>query len=163
MNPKFVISRCLLGVPCRYDGKSKPNQTIIDFLSSLEEGQDYITICPETAGGLKCPRAPGEITAKTTEDVLAGVGKVESADGTDYTAEFLKGAAISYKAAQDFNAEVAILKAKSPSCGVGKVYDGTFTRTLRDDDGIAAAMLKQAGITLFTENEWDDFLKLYNK
>ena len=159
---KLVISRCLLGAACRYDGRSKPNQTIIDFVSNLQEGIDYITICPETAGGLSIPRAPGEITAKSTADVLSGSGKVESQDGKDYTPAFINGAQECCQNVLDFGAETAILKAKSPSCGVGQVYDGTFTRSLRNDDGVAAAMLKQAGLKLFTEKDWHKFLEFYN-
>ena len=119
---KILVSACLLGQPCRYDGKSKPCEAVI----SLKEKHTLIPVCPEELGGLKTPRIPAEIN----DD------KVVRQDGVDVTAEYNKGAEIALKIAKENGIKLAILKAKSPSCSNSQIYDGTFKRNLIDGKGI---------------------------
>ncbi len=120
----IIVSACLLGVSCRYDGNSKPNEKIID----LKEKYNLIPICPEIMGGLPTPRMPAEIKD----------GRVKTENGIDVTEEYKKGADEAIKLAKLFGCKKAILKENSPSCGCGKIYNGEFTRTLKDGNGITA-------------------------
>lgn len=113
----IIVSACLLGVSCRYDGNSKPNEKIID----LKEKYNLIPICPEIMGGLPTPRMPAEIKD----------GRVKTENGIDVTEEYKKGADEAIKLAKLFGCKKAILKENSPSCGCGKIYNGEFTRTLK--------------------------------
>ncbi len=134
----ILISACLLGRKCRYDGKDK-NQ--ID-LSSLE-GHNLIAVCPELDGGLPVPRPPAE---RVGSHIINNEGK-------DVTVEYSLGAQKALQTALDNDCKIAILKAKSPSCGKGRIYDGTFTRTLTDGNGVTAELLLENGIAVYTENE----------
>jgi purine-nucleoside phosphorylase len=136
---KLVVSRCLLGDACRYDGGSKHHALV----RRLAETCDALAICPECAGGLPVPRPPAERSG----------GRYLLADGRDVTAAFEAGAAASVEAARAHGGRLAVLKAKSPSCGSGAVYDGTFTGTLVPGDGAAAALFKKEGFTVITETE----------
>ncbi len=136
----ILISACLLGHKCRYDGKDK-NQ--ID-LSALE-GHNLIAVCPEVDGGLPVPRPPAERVSYY----------IINKEGNDVTAEYTRGAEIALRAALENNCKIAILKAKSPSCGKGKIYDGTFTKTLIDGNGVTAELLQKNGIAVYTEDEID--------
>lgn len=159
----ILVSRCLTGANCRYNGKSKPNKAIIDFLSTLQEGTDYLLICPESAGNLPIPRAPGEITGGNAAAVLRGEAKVTSKDGDDYTNAFLKGAADACQKASDFSANIAILKEKSPSCGVHLVHDGSFSGQTIPGCGVTTAALISRNITVFSENELKNLQNFLNQ
>lgn len=135
---KLLVSACLLGESCRYDGKSKP----VD-LSFLPEGTELIPICPEKMGGLPTPRPPCELKEN----------KAVRKDGTDCTDAYQKGAHEALRLAEENGVKAALLKEKSPSCGCGKVYDGTFTGTLVEGNGITASLLLSRGIAVFGENE----------
>ncbi len=135
----IIVSACLAGIKCRYDGKSKPCQEIIDL---VKQGK-AIPVCPEQLGGLTIPHVPSE-----QKD-----NKVISKDGDDVTSEFKKGAETALKIALDNNCNKAILKSKSPSCGCGKIYDGTFSGKLIDGDGIFTKLLKKNNIEVITEEE----------
>jgi purine-nucleoside phosphorylase len=142
---KLAISRCLLGERVRYDGAAKPN-SLVQALAS-RPGVEVVPVCPEVAGGLPTPRTPCE---------LAAGGRVASATGQDATAAYVYGARVCAAAVAPATGEpaaLAILKAKSPSCGVGAVYDGTFTGTLTAGDGVFAQLLKEIGITVATEQD----------
>lgn len=139
---KKLVSACLLGEKCRYDGKSTPNEEVI-LLSKKEE---LIPACPELLGGLDTPRAPSEITGGDGNDVIEGRAKVVSKEGQNVTEYFVKGAYATLEIAKRENATEAYLKSKSPSCGCGKIYDGTLSRTLKDGDGVTTALLKKNGI-----------------
>jgi uncharacterized protein YbbK (DUF523 family) len=139
MNNKVIVSACLSGLKCRYDGAAKPCEAVIRLVA---EGQ-AIPVCPEQLGGLPTPRLPAE---RVGERVLRK-------DGVDLTAEFQLGAEEAFKLVQMTGARKAILKAKSPSCGCGKIYDGSFTGTLVPGDGVFAALCRQHGIELLTEEE----------
>ena len=141
---KVVISACLLGVRCRYDGGDSRNETAI----KQKETYQLIPVCPEEAGGLSTPRPPAEIVGGTGDDVLDGKAKVMTVEGTDVTAAYLKGAYHALKVAQSHGATQVILKARSPSCGCGDIYDGTFSGTLTTGDGVTTALLKRHGIVV---------------
>ncbi len=136
---KVLISACLLGQACRYDGRSKPCQKALE----LTENFDLIPFCPECMGGLSTPRPPAEIRGDA----------VINAEGQVVTAQYRKGAEEALRLCRLLGITKAILKAKSPSCGKGAVYDGSFTRTLISGDGITAALLSAHGIDVLTEEE----------
>lgn len=139
---KIVISACLLGVRCRYDGGDSRNEAAI----KQSETDQLIPVCPEEAGGLPTPRPPAEIVGGDGDDVLNGKAKVMTVDGTDVTDAYLKGAHHALQVAQSHGATQVILKARSPSCGCGDIYDGTFSGTLTTGDGVTTALLKRHGI-----------------
>ena len=136
---RLLISACLLGEPCRYDGKSKPLPA--ETLDRLLREHTLIPVCPEQLGGLPTPRTPSERQGD----------RVVMRDGTDVTAEYEKGARIACVLAEQTGAEAALLKARSPSCGSGAIYDGTFTGTLAPGDGVTAALVRTLGIPVYTE------------
>ena len=141
---KVVISACLLGVRCRYDGGHSRNETAMNQKKTYQ----LIPVCPEESGGLLTPRPPAEIVGGDGDAVLDGTAKVMTANGTDVTAAYLKGAHHALQVAQSHGATHVILKAKSPSCGCGDIYDGTFSSTLISGDGVTTALLKRHGIAV---------------
>lgn len=141
---KVVISACLLGVRCRYDGGHSRNETAMNQKKIYQ----LIPVCPEESGGLLTPRPPAEIVGGDGDAVLDRTAKVMTANGTDVTAAYLKGAHHALQVAQSHGATHVILKAKSPSCGCGDIYDGTFSGTLISGDGVTTALLKRHGITV---------------
>ena len=138
---KILVSACLYGEACRYDGKVCPCEEET-FLRWKAEGR-LVPVCPERDGGLPIPRDPCEIRG----------GRVVTKDGKDRTAAYEKGARIALETAKENDIAFGVLKSKSPSCGTGRIYDGTFTRTLINGDGVAAAMLKDAGYAVYDETE----------
>ena len=132
----FIVSACLAGYRVRYDGNTVPNQEIVTL---MQQGK-AIPVCPEMLGGLPCPRTPSERTADGTRVLMR--------DGTDVTEAFQRGAAETLRMAKLYGCTHAILKARSPSCGCGTIYDGTFSGTLKTGDGVTAALLKENGITV---------------
>ena len=136
---KILVSACLLGEICRYDAKSKPNSEVI----ALSKKYELIPVCAECLGGLTTPRIPAEIVND----------RVLRSDGVDVTYEYHLGAKRVLEIARSNNCKIAILKSKSPSCGRDKVYDGTFTRTLKNGNGICADLLIKNNILVFTEGE----------
>lgn len=136
----LLISACLIGADCKYSGG---NNALEDgILERLKEKYVLIPVCPEFAGGLPTPRDPSE-----RRD-----GKVISSAGADVTAEYEKGADIALTLSRRFACQKALLKEKSPSCGSGEIYDGSFTGTVVPGFGTAAEKLRHAGIELFGEN-----------
>lgn len=135
-----IVSACLAGMNCRYDGGSNPCEYVIDVVRKGEA----IPICPEQLGGLTTPRPPAE-----QKD-----NKVLTVNGEDVTAAFEKGAEEGLNLAKLVCCDEAILKARSPSCGSGKVYNGTFSKTLTDGDGVFAGLLKKYGIRVKTEEDF---------
>lgn len=162
-NHPILVSRCLLGAPCRYNGEAKGDKRVIDFLQDLTEGKDYISICPESAGGLPIPRSPGEIENGDTDGVLAGAAKVIGKNGEDYTAAFLQGAEKTLQTALENNAKIALLKERSPSCGSHQIYDGSFSGHKINGMGVCAKLLKNHKIKIFSEGNFNDFLKYMKK
>jgi uncharacterized protein YbbK (DUF523 family) len=146
-----LVSACLCGINCNYKGKSKPIKKLIDLVKAGKA----ITICPEQLGGLPTPRPPAEINKGTGSDVLAGKSKVITCEDKDITKECVKGAFEVLKIAEKVNATEAILTVRSPSCGSGKIYDGTFSHTLKNGDGVTAALLKRNGLKIIIEGSYE--------
>ena len=143
----LLISRCLLGDSCRYDGKSKPLPD--ETLQALRARYDLIPVCPEVLGGLPTPRTPSERQGD----------RVVMKTGADVTEEYRRGAAAALQAAQENQVCAAVLKERSPSCGKGKIYDGTFTGTLKKGNGVTAEMLIDAGFAVYGESEIERLIK----
>ena len=135
----IIVSACLLGVNCKYNGGNNSCEKII----KLQEKYNIITICPEVDGGLTTPRIPSEIVGN----------KVINKAGLDVTKEYLKGASIALEKSLSNNVKFAVLKAKSPSCGCGLIYDGTFTHNLINGDGVTTKLLKEHNIQVYTEED----------
>ena len=140
----LLISACLLGIPCRYDGRSV---RAVD-VSALRQKYNLIPVCPEIYGGLPTPRTPSERQGDRT------VMK----DGTDVTENYLRGAKAAYDLCRELDCKKALLKERSPSCGKGKIYDGTFSGTLVDGDGVTAEYLRAEGIEVYGESEIEKLL-----
>ena len=138
---RILVSACLLGLPCRYDGRNKADSKLL----ALAKKEDYLLIpfCPECYGGLPIPRSPSE-----RKD-----GRVISAAGEDVSAQYHRGAESALALCRILDCKTAILKARSPSCGSGQIYDGSFTKTLIPGDGVTAQLLKENGIIVLTEDE----------
>lgn len=141
----ILVSACLLGINCKYNGNNNLNSKVIQL------GSNIVPFCPEQLGGLETPRPPAEITGGDGNDVLQGKAKVITDTGKDVTANFITGAEMSAKLAEITKAKFAVLKANSPSCGVSCIYDGTFSHTKHYGDGVTSALLKQKGIKVITE------------
>ncbi|MBR2467316.1 MAG: DUF523 domain-containing protein [Clostridia bacterium] len=144
----ILISACLLGIPCRYDGKSKPKIEGA-ILEELKKKYALIPVCPEIYGGLPTPRTGSERVGE----------RVIMADGTDVTENYDRGAKATLDIAKTLSCSVAILKERSPSCGSSFIYDGTFTRTLKQGQGVTAELLSENGIKVFSEDEVESVLK----
>lgn len=133
----FAVSACLCGFPCRYDGKSKPNEKI---KALFDEGR-ALPVCPEKLGGLTTPRTPCEIQN----------GRIVSSDGEDRTEAYLLGSQKVLELCKKYKIKKAILKQNSPSCGSTHIYDGTFSKTLIPGEGCTAALLRKNGIEVCGE------------
>ena len=137
-----LVSACLLGVNCNFEGKNwlKP-----ELCEGIRKG-NLFPVCPEVLGGLPVPRSPAEIQNGNGADVLSGRARVVTLNGVDVTSEFLKGAHEALRIAKAVGAEEALLTEKSPSCGCGRIFDGSFSDKFIDGDGVTAALLKKNGI-----------------
>ena len=140
----LLISACLLGVRCRYDGESRAVQAA----EALAERYQLIPVCPEQLGGLTTPRPPAERRAE----------RVVAKDGRDVTEQYRRGAEETLRLAQLFGCEAAVLKERSPSCGAGAIYDGTFNGTLCEGYGVCAQLLLENGIAVYGESQSDGLL-----
>ena len=138
---KLLVSACLLGAPCRYDGKSK----LLAGLERLREMYELVPVCPEQEGGLPTPRIPSERRGEA----------VVMQDGTDVTAQYRRGAEAALALCRREGCAAALLKERSPSCGSGAIYDGSFTHTLIPGDGVTAELLRQHGLKIYGESELD--------
>ena len=141
---KLLVSACLLGVCCRYDQKSAPNELVC----SLAKKHQIVPVCPEQLGGLPTPRPPAEIKD----------GKVITKEGADVTAQYKLGAEMTLKLARDLGCSAAVLKERSPSCGCGSIYDGTFSKTQIIGNGITARLLIENGIAVLGESKAEALL-----
>lgn len=140
----ILVSACLLGTACRYDGKSVACASLLEQLDGLR----LIPVCPEQLGGLPTPRIPCERQGQ----------RVVSKTGTDTTQQYQRGAQEALRLAKLFGCKAALLKERSPSCGCGQIYDGSFSKTLVGGDGVTAELLKQHGIAVFGESRICDLL-----
>lgn len=145
---KYVVSACLCGTKCRYDGSASENPRVMALVGSGEA----VAICPELLGGLDTPRPPSEIEQGFDgEDVLEGRARVFAKGGRDLTGAYVCGAEATLAKCRETGATSAILKTRSPSCGEGRIHDGRFAGCLKEGDGVTAALLKRNGIRV--ENE----------
>ena len=141
---KILISACLLGIPCRYDGASKAQP----WAEELARRHALVPVCPEQLGGLPTPRDPSERQE----------GRVVMNTGADVTEQYRRGAEAALRLCRMLGCEAAILKERSPSCGHGTIYDGTFTGTLTDGDGVTAELLLRNGIPVYGESQAAELL-----
>lgn len=142
---KLLISACFLGLPCRYDGASRPQP----WAETLAARHELVPVCPEQLGGLPTPRAPSERQGD----------RVVMNTGADVTAQYRRGAESALALCRLLGCEAAILKERSPSCGHDHIYDGTFTGTLTAGDGVTTELLRQNGIPVYGESQVADFLE----
>ena len=142
MREPLLVSACLLGENCKYSGGN--NALPPELLAALEEKYRLVPICPERDGGLPTPRLPSERKGK----------RVLNRAGEDVTEAFRRGAQLALETARREGCRLALLKERSPSCGSGKIYDGSFSGTLIPGNGVAAALLKENGIAVFGESEF---------
>lgn len=144
-----LCSACLLGINCRYDGENRVDEKVI----ALSKKEILIPVCPEQLGGLPTPRIPSEIQGFSGEYAFDEKCNVLNKEGGDVTELFVKGANEALKIAKLFNIREAILKQKSPSCGCGKIFDGSFSGKLIAGDGVTTALLKRSGIKVISEED----------
>ncbi len=142
---KIMVSACLLGDNVKYDGTNNKNNDLIEFLKDYE----IVKVCPEVLGGLSIPRVPAEILND----------RVINKDGIDVTNEYINGASKTLEIAKNNNIKVAILKKNSPSCGSNTIYDGTFSHTIINGDGITARILKNNGIIVLNEDNYKEYFE----
>lgn len=145
----IAVSSCLAGVACTYKGSHHK----IEKIRQLVKENKAIMICPEVLAGMSIPRDPCEIIDR----------RVLSNQGKDCTKEYQEGALKALAILKKHNVDVVLLKAKSPSCGKGKVYDGTFSHTLVEGDGITVTLLEENGIIVYNEDHMDEFFKYIEK
>lgn len=146
-----MVSACLAGKKCRYDGNSKFNSKVMKFLVD----KNYILFCPEQLGGLQVPHPPAEIFGGLGKDVIEGKASVINSEGDDVTKKFISGAEKSRRIAKKNSITTAILKEMSPSCGVSRIYRGDFSKNTINGSGVAAALLNSIGINLLSEDDLD--------
>ena len=140
--PVILVSACLLGVNCRYDGSGGQ----LAELGELMQWAQIVPVCPEIMGGLPTPRPPAERQGR----------RVITCEGGDVTREYARGAAETARLAKLFGARFALMKERSPSCGAGEIYDGSFGHVRVQGDGVASTMLKQQGIEVYGESRvWE--------
>ncbi|MFW6282264.1 MAG: DUF523 domain-containing protein [bacterium] len=147
----ILVSACLLGTNCRYDGGNCLNNRIKETLKNYE----YKAICPELAGNLSIPRSPAEIKGGSGESVLEGKSRVITKDGVDLTKNFLCGARKAIQGIEIDDIDFAILKERSTSCGVKEIYNGEFTGSLQKGSGVSTAYFISKDIIVFSEEEVD--------
>ena len=152
---QYLISACLVGEPVRYDGKTCLKTQLRQL---IEQGQ-AVMMCPEMAGGLATPRLAAEIMGGDGHDVLTGQAKVINTAGEDVTPFFIQGAYRTLKFAQQHQVTHVILKANSPSCGAQLIYDGSFSGHKIIGNGVTAALLKQHGFQVWTEDQFLDHIQ----
>ena len=148
---KILVSSCLLGEKTRYDG----GHNLLDnpILEKWEREGRIISFCPEVEGGCPIPRPPGEIMGGDGDTVIDGQARVLNVKDQDVTAEYIQGAQKALQTAQKNGISVALLKARSPSCGNKRIYDGTFSNSLKPGNGVTTALLERNGICVFNEDE----------
>ncbi len=147
----IMVSACLAGERCRYNGQSRADARI----TALREKNEAVAVCPEVLGGLPVPRLPCEIIGGDGKAVLQGRARVIDSAGEDVTAALLAGSLAALRLAQAHAVDLAVLKTKSAACGCGRIYDGSFSGTLRSGSGILTALLEQAGIRVISDEDFE--------
>ena len=139
---QILISACLIGENCKWDGSNNRNQDVLNFMKKMEGKAKFHPVCPEQLGGLPTPRPPAECCGD----------RVLTEAGADVTAQYRRGAEAALQLARLYNCRAAILKANSPSCGSGTIYDGPFRHRRISGDGLTAALLKANGVQVYNED-----------
>lgn len=152
---KILVSACLLGTNCKYSGGNNLSSGVLELIKEYE----LIPFCPEEMGGLLTPREPSEIQEGEGKDVLAGKVRVMDKKGEDVTEQFVKGARETLELAKENSCLAAIMKSKSPSCGCGMIYDGSFSGKLKEGSGVCAQLLMDNGVAVMTENDFEGKLR----
>ncbi|HLV10015.1 MAG TPA: DUF523 domain-containing protein [Halanaerobiales bacterium] len=147
----ILVSACLMGKNCRYNGGNSLNPELLELL----KGREIKMVCPEKAGGLCIPRSPSEIIGGNGLNVIEGTARVISRNGEDLSREFIEGARESISGIKLEDLEMAILKSRSPSCGNRFIYDGSFLGKAREGPGVFSALLLKKEIPIFSEEELD--------
>lgn len=156
---KILVSACLMGHAVRYDGKAKP--LVHPALERWRAEGRLVTICPEMSAGMPVPRPPAEIAdGAGGEDVLEGTARVVEVSGGDVTDAFVIAAENALKLAMETGCRYALLIDGSPSCGSGFIYDGSFSGRRRDGAGVTAALLRRAGIAVYSDGEIDRLVEV---
>lgn len=146
----ILVSACLAGVECRYDG----SHNVQEKIRQLARENKVVLVCPEVFGGCPTPREPAEIVGGTGEDVLEGRAKVIDQSGKDVTGLFVAGAYKALETAREHQATLIVLKENSPSCGSSMIYDGRFAGHKIPGEGVTAALLRREGFKVVSENEF---------
>ena len=158
MTGKILVSACLMGHAVRYDGRSK--SLVHPAIDRWREEGRLVTICPEMSAGMAVPRSPAEIAGGATgEDVLAGTARVMEITGGDVTEGFRQAAENALALARETGCRYALLIDGSPSCGSGFIYDGSFSGGRHPGNGVTAALLKRAGIEVYSDREIEMLVK----
>ncbi len=139
---KVLVSKCLLGVNCKYNGGNNKNEKVIEFLKDKE----YVSICPEILAIKEIPRTSVEILN----------GKIIDKNGKDVDEIYRQGCKLAMEKIESQDFELAILQSRSPTCGVGQIYDGTFSKKLIEGNGIFAEALKQRGIKIINVEDFEE-------
>lgn len=140
----ILVSTCLLGLPCRYDGESRLCPEVLELMKV----HHLVPVCPETIGGLSTPRPPAERRGE----------RVVTREGRDVTEEYRRGAEAALTLCRLFDCKAALLKERSPSCGCGSIHNGLFDGGLIEGDGVTAELLREHGIPVYGESEWKKLL-----
>ncbi|QTR84337.1 DUF523 domain-containing protein [Bacillus cytotoxicus] len=146
----IVISACLAGIACRYDG----NDNLVSKIDELLQKEDTVLVCPEVLGGLPTPRPPAEIIGGNGDDVLDGKARVQDKNGNDVTDAFIQGAYKALETIKDLNPAYIILKERSPSCGSSTIYTGEFNGKKQAGYGVTTALFRRHEFTVISEEEF---------
>ena len=146
----ILVSACLCGKDCKWDGGNNRNQKLLDYMESMKGKAEFHEVCPEQMGGLSTPRPASEIRVEDR--------RVVNTEGVDVTEEFERGAELALQMAKEFGCTLAILKERSPSCGCHGIYDGTFSKKIVDGMGKAAELLIANGIRVIGESETENVI-----
>lgn len=145
-----MVSACLMGAACAYDGEGREDEALQGILGV----RWIVPVCPEQLGGLPTPRSPAEITGGSGVDVLCGRAEVRTGCGRDVTEHFRRGARETVRLAGLLGCSLAVFKPRSPSCGPGDHYDGSFTGRLVTGAGVTAEALRRQGVRVVTPMEY---------
>ena len=146
----ILVSACLCGKNCKWDGGNNKNQRVLDYMESMKGRAEFHEVCPEQMGGLPTPRPASEIRVEDR--------RVVNTEGVDVTEEFERGAELALQVAKEFGCTLAILKERSPSCGCHGIYDGTFSKKIVEGMGKAAELLNANGIRVIGESEMENVI-----
>ncbi|MEL0552904.1 MULTISPECIES: DUF523 domain-containing protein [Enterobacteriaceae] len=151
MKSKILVSACLMGFQVRYNGSGKAQ--LAGMLARWQQDNRLVIHCPELAAGLPTPRLPAEIVSAQGAEVMQGRAQIVESSGQDVTAHYQLAAWLALRAAQESGCDAALLTDGSPTCGSQFIYDGTFSGQRKPGSGVAAALLREHGITVFSDGQ----------